>query len=221
MRKAMLGLVQLVVVMGGALLGTAGTLRFLEGWVLLALFSGASLAITLYLAKKDPALLERRTQAGPVAEKQRSQKIIQGLAGLSFLSGLVVPALDRRFGWSHAPLPLVVAGDVLVALGFLVVFLVFKENTFASAVIEVAPEQRVIDTGPYAVVRHPMYSGALVLVTGVPLSLGSPVGLVTVVPLVAILVWRLLDEERYLVARLPGYASYRDKTRHRLIPYVW
>jgi protein-S-isoprenylcysteine O-methyltransferase Ste14 len=220
-RKAMMGLAQLVVVMGLMLFGAAGTVRFVEGWVLLALFSGASLAITIYLARKDPALLERRTQAGPVAEKQRSQKIIQGLASVSFLSVLVVPALDHRFGWSHAPLLLVVAGDLLVSLGFLIVFFVFKENTFTSSVIEVAAEQRVIDTGPYAVVRHPMYSGALVLLAGLPLALGSLVGLVTFVPFAAVIVWRLLDEERFLATRLPGYVSYREKTRYRLIPRIW
>src|SRR5208283_3851145 len=133
----------------------------------------ASLAITLYLARTDPALLARRTQAGPVAEKERSQKVIQGVASVSFLSTVVVAALDHRFGWSHTPLPVVVVGDALVLVGFLFVFLVFRENTFTSAVIEVTAEQRVIDSGPYAVVRHPMYAGAFVLVAGIPMALGS------------------------------------------------
>src|SRR6185312_16761011 len=126
----------------------AGTLGFMEGWVFLAVFFAASLAVTIYLARKDPALLARRVQAGPIAEKERSQKVIQAIASLSFLSMVFVPALDHRFGWSHAPLPIVVAGDALVLLGFFVVFLVFRENTFTSSVIEVADEQRVIDTGP-------------------------------------------------------------------------
>jgi protein-S-isoprenylcysteine O-methyltransferase Ste14 len=220
-RKAAGGLAQLVVVIGLLLFAPAGTLRFVEGWIFLALFAASSLAITIYLARKDPALLERRAQAGPAAEKERSQKIIQGLASLAFVATIVVPALDHRFRWSHAPLPVVVVGDVLVALGFAIVFLVFRENTFTSAVIEVAAEQRVIDTGPYAVVRHPMYAGALVLVAGIPLALGSVVGLVVFVPFVAILVWRLLDEERFLVGHLAGYAAYREKTRYRLVPYVF
>jgi protein-S-isoprenylcysteine O-methyltransferase Ste14 len=207
--------------MGVLLFAAAGTLRFVEGWVLLAVFSGASLAITVYLARNDPRLLERRMQAGPVAEKERSQKVIQGFASLVFLSTLVVPSLDHRFGWSHAPLPVVVAGDLLVAVAFFLVFRVFKENTYTSSVIEVAAEQRVIATGPYAVVRHPMYSGGLVLVAGLPLALGSLVGLVTFPPFVAILVWRLLEEERFLVGHLAGYAAYREKTRYRLIPHVW
>jgi protein-S-isoprenylcysteine O-methyltransferase Ste14 len=217
----MLGLVQLVVVLGVALFVPAWTLHFTEGWVFLGVFGGASLAITMYLAKKDPALLERRTQAGPVAEKERSQKVIQSLAGLAFLATIVVPALDHRLGWSRAPLAAVIAGDVLVALGFLVVALVFRENTFTSAVIEVAGDQRVIDTGPYAIVRHPMYAGALVLLAGIPLALGSLVGLVTFPAFVAVIVWRLLAEERYLAANLGGYAAYREKTRYRLVPRVW
>jgi protein-S-isoprenylcysteine O-methyltransferase Ste14 len=219
--KATVGLAQLVAVIGVALFVPAGSVGFIEGWIFLAVFSGSSLAITLYLMKRDPALLERRTQAGPVAEKELSQKLIQGLASIAFLSTLVVPALDHRFRWSHVPMAAVIGGDVLVALGFLTVFLVFRANTFTSAVIEVAAEQRVIETGPYAIVRHPMYSGALVMFIGVPLALGSFVGLLTFVPFAATLVWRLLDEERFLSSRLTGYAAYRDKTRYRLVPRVW
>jgi protein-S-isoprenylcysteine O-methyltransferase Ste14 len=219
--KAALGFVQLVVVMGLALFATAGTVDWTRGWVFLGVFFGSALAITIYLARKDPALLQRRTQAGPVAEKERAQKVIQGVASIAFLSTLVVPALDRRFGWSQVPLPVVIVGDALVGLGFLLVFLVFRENTFTSSVIEVAAEQRVIDTGLYAVVRHPMYMGALVLIAGIPLALGSVVGLLAFPPFVAILVWRLVDEERFLVGNLPGYSAYREKTPFRLIPRVW
>src|SRR3984885_15148370 len=162
--KAALGFAQLSAMLGLALFVSAGTLRFVEAWVFLALFLAASLAITVYLAKSDPALLERRTQAGPVAEKELSQKIIQGVASLAFVATIVVPALDHRFGWSRVPLPVVIMGDLLVALGFLIVFLVFRQNTFTSSIIEVTAEQRVIDSGPYAIVRHPMYVGGLVLV---------------------------------------------------------
>jgi protein-S-isoprenylcysteine O-methyltransferase Ste14 len=220
-RKAMVGLAELVVVMGLLLFVPAGTLKFVQGWIFLALFSGSSLAITVYLMDKDPKLLERRTQAGPVAETELSQKIIQGLASIAFISTIVVPALDHRLHWSRAPLSAVAMGDVLVFLGFLTIFFVFKENTFTSSVIEVAADQRVIDSGPYAIVRHPMYSGALVLIAGVPLALGSLVGLATFVPFVACVVWRLLDEERFLSIRLVGYSQYREKTRYRLIPHIW
>ncbi len=221
MAKAAVGLVQLVLVIALVVFGSAGTVRFVEGWVFLAVFGGASLAITVYLAKKDPALLERRTQAGPIAEKERAQKVIQGLASLVFLTTLLVPALDHRFGWSHAPLLAVFVGDALVAVGFLLVFVVFRENTFTSSVIEVAAEQRVIETGPYAMVRHPMYVGGLVLVAGIPLALGSLVGLLTFPPFAAVVVWRLLDEERFLASHLPGYSAYCAKVRYRLAPFVW
>jgi protein-S-isoprenylcysteine O-methyltransferase Ste14 len=189
--------------------------------VFLVLFAGAALAITLYLARHDLELLERRTKAGPIAEKEPRQRLIQLAASLSFVAVLIVPALDHRFGWSHLPGIVVVAGNDLVALGFLIVFYVFKENTFSSAVVEVAAGQRVIDTGPYAIVRHPMYAGALVLIAGIPLALGSLVGLVTFVPFVAILVARLLDEERFLSRQLKGYVAYCERTRYRLMPRFW
>jgi protein-S-isoprenylcysteine O-methyltransferase Ste14 len=219
--RALLGLVNLVVILGVVLFGGAGTLHYPQAWVFLLVFGGASLAVTLYLMKRDPALLERRTQAGPTAEKRGRQKLIQAVASLAFVGVILVPALDRRFGWSHAPLAVVALGEGLVALGFFLVFLVFKENTYASAVIEATAEQKVIATGPYAWVRHPMYAGAFVLLIGVPLALGSWWGLCAVVPLMASILWRLLDEEAYLSEHLPGYDEYRSKTRHRLIPHVW
>jgi protein-S-isoprenylcysteine O-methyltransferase Ste14 len=221
MLKAALGLLNLVVVLALALMATAGTVRWAQGWVLLGLFSASSLAITIYLARNDPALLKRRTHAGPFAETARSQRIVQALASISFLSTVIVPALDHRFDWSHASLPVVVSGDALVVLGFLVVFRVFRENTFTSSIIEVTSEQRVIDSGPYALVRHPMYAGAAVLVVGIPLALGSVVGLATLPPFIAIIVWRLMDEERFLTDRLPGYAAYCSRIRCRLIPRLW
>jgi protein-S-isoprenylcysteine O-methyltransferase Ste14 len=219
--KASLGLTNLVIVLALVLFVPAGTVRWGHAWVFLGLFTAPSLAITVYLAHKDPALLQRRTRAGPLAEKERSQKIIQGLASISFLATVAVPALDHRFGWSRAPLPVVVVGDALLVLGFLVVFLVFRENTFTSSVIEVAAGQRVIDSGPYAVVRHPMYAGALVLIAGIPMALGSVVGLATLLPFAAIIVWRLIDEERFLMDHLAGYATYLQGTRWRLIPGIW
>lgn len=207
--------------MGLVLFVAAGTVRYALAWMFLGTFGGASLAITLYLANEDPKLLERRTRAGPIAEKRASQKIIQLVANFAFLATLVVPALDRRWSWSRVPLPVSIGGDVLVALGFFIVFRVFATNTFTSATIEVDAEQHVIETGPYAHVRHPMYAGALVLLLGTPLALGSFWGLLTIVPIGATIMWRLLDEERFLSERLRGYEAYRKKTRHRLIPHVW
>jgi protein-S-isoprenylcysteine O-methyltransferase Ste14 len=219
--KAFLGLANLAAVVGVLVFVPAGTWRYREGWVFLVLFSACALAISVYLMRRDPGLLERRVAAGPIAERRTRQKVIQALASTAFLSIIVVPALDRRFGWSHVPLPLVVVGDALVALGFLIVFRVFRENTFASALIEVGTEQKVIDTGPYAWVRHPMYAGALVLLAGIPLALGSFWGLLTLPPFTGIIAWRMLDEETFLERELPGYRQYRGLVRHRLVPGVW
>jgi len=219
--KAFVGLGQLLLVMGLTVFGAAGTIRWPHAWILLGTFFGSSLAITLHLMKNDPELLERRVQAGPAAEKRKSQKIVQLMASLAFLATIAVPGLDRRFGWSHEPLWLAGLGEALVAVGFLLVFIVFRTNRFSSAVIEVAAEQKVIDTGPYAWVRHPMYAGALVLLAGIPLSLGSYWGLLSLAPMAAAIVWRLLDEERFLSKELPGYEAYRRRTRFRLVPGVW
>jgi protein-S-isoprenylcysteine O-methyltransferase Ste14 len=222
-RKAFFGLAQLTAVMALFLFLPAGTLHYPQAWIFLVVFVGSSLAITLHLVKHDPGLLARRVDAGPAAEKRARQRIIQVLASGAFLSVLVVPALDHRFSWSPVPLPvpLVALGDALVAIGFLVVFRVFQANSFTSAVVEVEAGQEVIDSGPYAWVRHPMYAGALILLAGIPLALGSLWGLLTLGPFIAIIVWRLLDEEAFLSRQLPGYEAYRRKTRYRLVPGVW
>jgi protein-S-isoprenylcysteine O-methyltransferase Ste14 len=220
-RKAFRGLLILFLVMAALLFVTAGTIRYWQAWVYLAVFFGASFLITLYLAKNDPALLKRRLSAGPWAEKEQTQKIIMAFTSIGFLALIVTPALDFRFGWSAVPLPIVAAGNVLIAIGYAIIFLVYKENTFTSATIEVAKDQRVISTGPYALVRHPMYAGGLLYLLGMPLALGSWWGLVPFAATLPFLIWRLVDEEEFLARNLPGYAEYRNKVRFRLIPRVW
>jgi protein-S-isoprenylcysteine O-methyltransferase Ste14 len=158
---------------------------------------------------------------GPTAEKETVQKIIQSLAGVAFIAIFVLSALDHRFGWSVVSIYFVVAGDILVMLGLFMVFLVFKENTFTSAIIEIDVEQKVISTGPYALVRHPMYIGAFVMLVGVSPSLGSWWGSLAVIPIVLVIIWRLLNEEKFLAKNLPGYTGYRDKVKYRLIPFIW
>jgi protein-S-isoprenylcysteine O-methyltransferase Ste14 len=142
-------------------------------------------------------------------------------ASLGFIALLVVPALDFRFGWSVVPLGGVVVGEVLFVLGFGFIGRVYRENTFTSATIEVAQDQRVISTGPYAVVRHPMYASALLYLVGTPLALGSYWGLVALLGMLPFLIWRLLDEERLLATELPGYTHYQRKVPFRLVPGVW
>ena len=142
-------------------------------------------------------------------------------ASLGFIGLIVFPALDHRFAWSHVPPYAALAGDVLVMLGWLAIFFVFKENTFTSATIELAPDQKVISTGPYALVRHPMYAGAFVMLLGIPIALGSWWGLLVIAAMMPALIWRLIDEEKFLARNLPGYVEYQKKVQYRLIPLIW
>jgi protein-S-isoprenylcysteine O-methyltransferase Ste14 len=219
--KTLFSLVALSVAMGLLLFVPAGTIHYWQAWVYLAIFAGASLLISLYLLKKDPALLKRRMSGGPTAEKETTQKIIMLFASIGFIALLVVPALDHRFGWSVVSPSGVVAGDILVAIGFYFIFLVYRENTFTSATIEVAENQKVVSTGPYALVRHPMYASALLYLIGTPLALGSYWGLMAFVSMISFLVWRLFDEERFLAKNLAGCTEYQKKIPHRLVPYIW
>ena len=146
--------------MGLLLFFPAGTIYYWEPWIYLSIFMSASVFTTIYLMRKDPALLERRMRGGPTAEKERAQKFIMLCTSIGFISLLVVPALDHRFRWSTVPLGGVLVGDALVVIGFYLIFLVYRENTFASATIEISDNQKVISTGPYAVIRHPMYASA-------------------------------------------------------------
>ena len=220
-RRALGGVARFVAGLALLLFLSAWSLTWWQAWAFLAVCALGILSITLYLMRHDPRLLERRLRAGPGAEQERSQKIIQSFAVPCFVVAILLPAIDHRLAWSAAPPAAVVAGDVLVALGFLITFLVFRENRFATAVIAVDAAQQVVSTGPYRLVRHPMYLGALIMLLGVAPALGSWWGLLAVVPFTAALAWRLLDEERILATRISGYADYQRKVKHRLIPFVW
>jgi protein-S-isoprenylcysteine O-methyltransferase Ste14 len=220
-KRAFGGLLVLVLAIAALLFIPAGTLDYWQAWTFLGVYSTASLAITLYLMKNDPKLLERRMRGGPAAEQEPTQKVIMLFASAGFIGLLIIPALDNRFGWSHMPPAVALVGDGLLALGWLAIFFVFKENSFTSATIELAPDQKVISTGPYALVRHPMYAGGLVMLAGIPIALGSWWGLLALVATMPALVWRLLDEEKFLARNLPGYVEYQEKVRYRLIPHVW
>jgi protein-S-isoprenylcysteine O-methyltransferase Ste14 len=219
--KTTLGFGSLIFLLAVGLFAPAWTFRFWQALLYLFLFASCSAAITIYLWKRDQALLSRRISAGPIAEKTRAQQIIQLFASIGFLAILVVPSLDHRFSWSHFPLWIVLAGDLLVVLGFYIVFKVFCVNTFTSATVEVNDQQTVISTGPYAFVRHPMYSGALIMMLGTPLALASWWGLLAFILMVAVIVIRLLEEEKFLLANLPGYAEFLARVKYRLMPSVW
>lgn len=192
-----------------------------QALIFLPLFVGASLALNLYLARQNPELLARRLSIGPIAEKEPAQRYVMLFILLNAMALVAIPALDRRMNGSHMPPAVSLIGDLLVLGGWLVIFLVFRENAFASATIELAPDQRVISTGPYAYVRHPMYAGALLMLVGAPLALGSWWGLIPAAGIVAALIVRIVHEERFLSANLEGYAAYRRKTPARLLPRVW
>ena len=219
--RAILGFAFLMLVLTVVLFVPAGSLTFWRAWVYLAVFAGCTILITAYLFKNDPELLAGRVQAGPVAETQRSQQIIQSLASLFFIGVFIVSGLDFRFAWSHVPPVVSLIADGIVALGFLIVFLTFRENSYTRGTIQVSEGQKVVTTGPYGLVRHPMYSGALLLMILTPVALGSWVAVPFVVPLILVIVVRLLDEERFLRANLIGYAAYSQKVRYHLIPFIW
>jgi protein-S-isoprenylcysteine O-methyltransferase Ste14 len=219
--RAFAGLVFLLTVMAAVVFVPAGTTDYWQASLFLAVFGFCVLAITVYLALNDRALLERRLHGGPTGEREHGQQLIQTAARVVFLGLLIVPGFDHRFGWSTLPVPVVVGGDTLVVMGLAAVFRTFQENTFTSAVIAVGAGQQVVTTGPYSHVRHPMYAGALLMLAGVPLALGSLWGLIAFPPMLGLIVLRLLAEERFLSANLDGYAAYRARVKCRLVPGVW
>jgi protein-S-isoprenylcysteine O-methyltransferase Ste14 len=220
-RQAWLGLAKLVAILVLCLFLPAWSFDFWEAWTYVGVFGASVAAITWYLQKQDPELLRRRLAAGPAAETELRQKVIQAIASIAFAGIFLVAGLDHRLGWSNVSVSLVLAGDLLVLLGLGIVFLVFRENSYTSATIETTDNQPVISTGPYAVVRHPMYAGAFLFLISTPLALGSYWALLSVAVLVFVIVLRLLDEERFLSLRLPGYREYLSKIKYRLIPFIW
>jgi protein-S-isoprenylcysteine O-methyltransferase Ste14 len=220
-RKAWVGLLRFLAILAVMLFVPAWTLDYWQAWVLLGVFWISSAAITLYLMNHDPGLLERRMKAGAGAEKEKSQKVIQVLASAAVVAVFLAPAVDHRYARAGAPPWAALAGDALVALGFVIVFYVFRENTFTSGIIEVDAGQKVISTGPYAWVRHPMYTGALIMLAGVSPALGSWRGLLAMIPMTLVIVWRLHDEEKFLARELPGYAEYQNSVKCRLLPFMW
>jgi protein-S-isoprenylcysteine O-methyltransferase Ste14 len=215
------GFITLMLILAICLFLPAGSLNFWQAWVYLGVWAVCVIPITLYLFKHDLKLLTSRLSVGPTAETQVSQKIIQSLASLFFIGLFIVPGLDFRLHWSNVPVALEIVSDGMVALGFWIVFLVFRENTYTSAVIEVSAEQQVISSGPYRLVRHPMYAGALFLLTFTPLALGSLVAVPFVLPMIFVISARLLSEEKFLDENLKGYKEYCTQVRYHLVPFVW
>jgi protein-S-isoprenylcysteine O-methyltransferase Ste14 len=219
--QAIGGLVALAVVLWLALFLPAGSLNYWQAWTYWLIFFMSVYAISAYFLKKDLNLIANRLKTGPSAEKEISQKLANSLITIFFILLILIPPFDHRFQLSNVPSFLVLAADVFVVLGLLIVFMVFKENSFTSAVIEVNQGQKVISTGPYAVVRHPMYAGALLMLLFTPLALGSFWGLLAFIPMLLVISLRVIEEEKFLWKNLSGYGEYCKKVRHRLIPFIW
>lgn len=214
------GLIQLVAI-GVLLFLPAGTFGYWQAWVFLVVFALSAWLPSIYLQVTNPAALQRRMRGGPTAEGRTVQKIVMaGLYG-SLATMCVVSALDHRFGWSSVPAPLCLVGDILVAVGLGVVVLVAVQNSYASTTVRVEAGQKVVSTGLYGVVRHPMYTGNVLMLVGTPLALGSYWALVLVVPGLIVLASRIQDEEKLLREELDGYRQYTQKVRYRLVPCMW
>lgn len=197
----------------------AGTLSYWQAWAWMGVLIIPMFGILIYLMRNDPALLERRMRT---RETEKPQTLMVKLSLLWFGLAYLIPGLDRRFGWSHVPVWLVAISLLLVLAGYLYIFVVFRENSYASRVVEVSKGQKVIDTGPYAFVRHPMYLGSVILYAFSPLALGSFVAVLPmwlIIPILTIL--RIPNEEEVLKRELPGYAEYMQKVKYRLFPGIW
>jgi len=196
----------------------AGTMNYWQVYVYSGVILIPMLFVLRYFLKNDPHFLERRTR---VAEKEKEQKLIQWLNLPVFISAFIIPGLDRRFGWSVVPMEVIIMTDIFILGGYLIIFNVFKQNSYASRIIEIDKEQKVISTGLYGMVRHPMYLGVLIMYLPTPLALGSYWGLIPMALLPVTLVFRIFNEEKVLSGNLEGYREYCLKTKYRLIPYIW
>lgn len=199
----------------------AGTLHYWQAWVFLAVFAVSTWIPSLYLIRTNPAALDRRMRVGPLAESRPLQRILISVVFISFFAMFVLSALDHRFGWSTVPTPVTVLGDVLVAIGLGMAMLVVVQNGYAAANVTVEAGQTLVTTGLYGLVRHPMYTGNVILMIGVPLALDSYWGLVLAVPGLIVLILRIRDEEQLLTRELPGYREYAGRVRYRLVPHLW
>ncbi|PEG37984.1 hypothetical protein CQY20_14550 [Mycolicibacterium agri] len=210
-----------IVFFGVLLFWPAGTFDYWQAWVFIAVFVVATMIPTVYLAVKYPDALRRRTRSGPFAESRPAQRLINVGIILTTVAAAVLSALDHRFGWSAVPIAVVIVGNVLVVGGLAIAEATVVQNNYAAATITVEADQPVVSTGLYGMVRHPMYVGALIMMTGVPLALGSYWALLTLIPGVAVFVARITDEEKALREELAGYDEYIQKVPYRLVPGVW
>ena len=196
----------------------AGTFDFWQAYVYFGILLIPMLYILFFFLRNDPGFLERRTR---LKEKEKEQKIILVLFSLVFIAGFVIPGLDKRFGWSNVPAGIVLITDLIIFLGYMLIFAVFRQNSYASRIVEVESNQEVITTGLYSIVRHPMYLGVLIMYIPTPVALGSYWGLIPMSGIILGLILRIANEEKVLSQNLEGYIEYCQRTRYRLIPFLW
>jgi protein-S-isoprenylcysteine O-methyltransferase Ste14 len=209
------------VVFGLLLFLPAGTVDYWQAWVFIAAFAISTTVLTVYLLLKNPAVLEGRMHAGPAAESRTAQKYASSVLFVVIAAVMALSAFDHRFGWSAVPTVITLIGDALVIIGLGIGSLVVLQNGYASANIKVEADQKVISTGLYGLVRHPMYFGSLIFMVGIPLALDSYWGLLGIIPVAAVFAFRILDEEKMLRAELSGYSAYTGQVKYRLVPHVW
>jgi protein-S-isoprenylcysteine O-methyltransferase Ste14 len=209
------------VALGLILFVPAGTLKYWQAWVFMAVFTVATIVPSLYLARTNPAALQRRMRGGPLAEARTVQKFIMIGNFLGLFGMIALSAYDHRVGWSAVPTAVCLIGDALVVAGLTIGMLVVVQNSSAAATVRVEAGQTLASSGLYKLVRHPMYAASVILMVGIPLALGSYWGLLFLIPGLLVLVLRILDEEKLLTQELGGYREYMQRVRYRLLPYVW
>ena len=216
--KVLMRFVLAIIVLGLIFFLPAGSIKFWEAWAYMGILFIPMIFVGIYLLKNDPELLERRMK---MKEKEEPQKVFIKLSLLVFFIAFIIPGFDYRFEWSNVPFIVIIIADLFNFIGYLLFFLVLKENTYASRIIEVEKGQKVITTGPYAIIRHPMYLAVLVMYILSPLALGSYWAVLAVLPLPILVIFRIKNEEKVLVDKVPGYSEYIQKVKYRLIPYIW
>lgn len=217
-RKAILAFFAALVVLSAMFFIPAGTFNFWQAWVYLAIILGCMIYIASYLIKYHPDLMERRMR---FKEREKEQSLIIKLSYIPFIFAYVLPGFDRRFGWSDMPVWVAIVGNLFVFVGYILIFNVFKQNAYASRIIETSEEQQVISTGLYGLVRHPMYLGNCMMYILSPIALGSWWAVIPALFILPVIVMRIRNEEKVLAKDLPGYTEYLQKVKYRILPGVW
>ena len=207
-----------LVLVGALLFLPAGSLEYMNGWLFIGLLFAPMLILGVVLFIKSPALLKKRLDA---KEKESAQKGVVAVSGLLFLGGFVVAGLDYRYGWSYVPMWAVIVASAILLISYGFYAEVMRENAYLSRTIEVQDGQKVVETGLYGIVRHPMYAVTIWLFLSIPVVLGSWWSLLCFLPYIPVIITRIVNEEKVLEKGLEGYTDYKKRVKYRLIPFIW